>query len=81
VRKKEITPAQYQQLLGLKVLAIKHNRMLEDIKQGVIEILSLGDDDSGHADDFVWDENIDVDYLLKTRLQVKVARRPRRKKS
>lgn len=65
---KTITKPQYYQLIGLKVLAERHNKALEEIIQAAADLLDARDG-SGDADGFIADtiysNSITVDALLK----------------
>lgn len=44
-------------LLGLKVLALRHSRMLDDIRDAVLAIVAPGHDrnsESGHVSDYIF---------------------------
>lgn len=66
---KTINRAQYQQLLGLAVLAEKHDQAMDDIHEAVRDITGEADT-IGNSSDFVYSDR-DVDRLL-TNLEITV---------
>lgn len=62
-KRNTISRNEYLQLLGLKTLAIKHNKDLESIRQAMIEI-TAEEDEQGHTADTVWDNEQTVDTML-----------------
>jgi hypothetical protein len=61
---KTITREQYLQLLGLKVLADKHNEALHDILSSAATITGEAEPlGGGHTDEMVWSD-LDVDTTL-----------------
>jgi hypothetical protein len=72
--KTQITRSEYQQLLGLFVLAKRHQTALAEILNAVVEITGEGRDD-GHCSDQVYgSDDPNVDALLK-KLGITVADR------
>jgi hypothetical protein len=71
VVKTQITKAEYYQVVGLLVLARKHDEVMRDIAESVRAIVGE-DDDMGHAYDACWDTSIDADDLLR-KLKIEVA--------
>jgi hypothetical protein len=68
---KTITKQQLLQLHGLRVLADRHAQMMESLAESVREI--TGEDaDMGHSYDFVFDEALSPEELLK-RLGIEVS--------
>ena len=57
-----ITKAQYQQLLGLRLLADRHNAAVEEIEKAAIAI--TGDRENGHTTDWVFGFRTTVEELL-----------------
>lgn len=70
---KTITAVQRLQLIGLLTLAEQHNRMLEDIKSSMYELLGIAEGSEGSTwiDDAVY-SSAQADTLLR-RLSIMVA--------
>jgi hypothetical protein len=65
-----ITQSEYLQLLGLKTLAIQHNKSLQDIDKAIAGILEVPNEGTnspyfGHVSDCVYDNNESIDALLE----------------
>lgn len=69
-RKTEITRTQYHKLLGLMVLAERHDKALQEILEAVKELVG-DDEDCGHSMDAVYsDQNVD-DLMSRLKITVK----------
>ena len=67
--KKEITKAEYLQIVGLLTLAKIHNGKLQDITNAVDEL--IGDEENSHVSDAVYGyPDYDADVMLK-KLEIK----------
>lgn len=69
---KKISHSQYLQLVGLQVLAEKHNRMMHDIEACACEI--TGEDQAGHTADILYGSR-ELDEGLKL-MGIEVEPRP-----
>lgn len=69
--KTSISKKEYHQLLGLKVLADKHNQSMHEIVAAAKELVGDADKDYSHMDDWAWGSRETDEVLRLMKVEVR----------